>query len=225
MNPALEPGRAEFSALVRSVHPQITPSQQRSGWHSLKRRALLRDQRVRRFYWLSFSFALAGAALALGIYIGRVNQSEPMSYVMGGGQIIEDGQLRTGNGFDSMLRFSDGSTVRLGPKTRGRLVSVSSNGARVRIADGEAEVSVAARAGSNWEIDAGPYAIFVHGTALFVHWSEPEQTLEVRAHAGTVEVDGPLANDGIVLRGGQLLTIRRAQGEIVVRDAASENPR
>jgi TolA-binding protein len=45
--------------------------------------------------------------------------------------------------------------------------------------------------------------------------------LELGVHSGLVSVEGPLANDGVMLRGGQLLRIRRGEGEVVVREASS----
>lgn len=212
----------DLSALLRAAHPRFSAAQQHSGWQELKRRALRREQSLRRFHWLSFSLATSGIALALGIWIGRNGTSEPMSYVMGGGQVVEDGQLRAGNDLDSLLRFSDGSSFRLGAKTRGRLVSVTANGARVRLADGAADISVTQHETSSWELDAGPYALFLHGATASARWDEAEQLLEVRVRGGSIDIEGPLANDGIVLHSGQLLTIRRAAGEIVVRDARRE---
>jgi hypothetical protein len=218
---ARQPLSHEFSELVHSAHPEMSTAQTLAGWHALRRRSLARERTFRRLRLAVAAATLAGAALAVGVFLGRSLASTPLRYSLSAGTLGEDGQFRfdaSNPANQSALRFSDGAEVRLGSSVRGRLVSVTHDGARLRLADGEAEVKVPARRNSNWEFDAGPYGIFAQGAEFFVRFREREQILEVGLRSGTVRVEGPLANDGITLHGGQQLTIRKPEGEVVVRD-------
>lgn len=219
MSPASQP-RHPLVALVQSSHQEMTPAQKQAGFRALKRRLLLREQMSRRVRLMLAGSVLVGAALAVGVWLGRSIAERPLGYSLSGGQIADDGQIHVDTLGSSALNFSDGSNVTLRSASHGRLVSVTHAGARLRIADGEADVRVVRDPSSNWEIDAGPYAIFARETAFSVRWREAEQVLELGVHSGLVSVEGPLANDGVMLRGGQLLSIRRSEGEVVVREAA-----
>jgi hypothetical protein len=199
----------------------MSMAQKLSGWHGLHRRAVGRERTLRRVRLAAAAAVLAISASAAGIMVGRSLASSPLQYSLSAGQIAEDGQLRVEASRKSVLRFSDGSLVRFGSALHGRLVSVTHDGARLRLADGEAEVSVLSRPNSNWEFNAGPFAIFVHAASFSLCFREREQLLEVRLRSGSVSVEGPLANDGITLHAGQQLTIRKAEGEIVVRDVGT----
>jgi hypothetical protein len=59
--------------------------------------------------------------------------------------------------------------------------------------------------------------------AFVARLSQHEELLDVRVFSGSLELDGPLASDGLTLRGGQVLTIRRSDGAIIVRDAKSDD--
>jgi ferric-dicitrate binding protein FerR (iron transport regulator) len=209
---ASQPTTDEFAVLVRDARPEMTIAQRLHGWHALHRRALIRERRLRTLQLL---------ALIVGMEVGQSRALQPLGYSIRGSQIAEDGQFRVDASNPSLLRFSDGSTVRLNGGTHGRLMTVTHDGARVRLSDGEADVTVSQRPNSGWELDAGPYTIIAHGAVFWVRWRERDQLLELRMRSGVLGVEGPLANDGVTLREGQLLTIRRAEGEIVVRDSAA----
>jgi hypothetical protein len=197
----------------------MSMAQKLAGWHALRRRALSRERKLRRVRLLLVASVLVTTALGVGVALGRSLASAPLRYSLTGGQIAEDGQLRVDASGSSVLSFSDGSQVRLSSALHGRLVSVTHDGARLRLSDGEADVAVVSRPSSNWELNAGPYAVFVKAADFSVRFRESEQLLEVRLRSGTLSVEGPLANDGITLHAGQQLTIRKPEGEIVVRDA------
>ena len=55
------------------------------------------------------------------------------------------------------LRFEDGTVIKLGNETRGRLGKVDGHGAEVAIENGSAHVSVVHKPKARWLIDAGPY--------------------------------------------------------------------
>src|SRR6185312_5828584 len=80
------------------------------------------------------------------------------------------------------------------------------HGARVLLETGTASFSIAHRPGARWSVEAGPYAVAVHGTTFDVTWSAETQTLAVHLHTGEVAVTGPLAPQGVHLHAGQVLT-------------------
>lgn len=220
MSSANQPRQQSLAALVQAAHQEMTPAQRHAGQRALRRRLVLREELARRSRLLLVGVSIAAVALVVGVWLGRSIAERPLSYSLRGGQIAEDGQIHVEASGSATLSFSEGSNVTLRAATHGRLVSVTHAGARLRIADGEADVNVVREPASNWEIDAGPYAIFARETAFAVRWSEDEQVLELGVHSGLVSVEGPLANDGVMLRGGQLLRIRRGEGEVVVREAS-----
>lgn len=219
MSAVQRPLSYELAELVHSAHPEMSMAQKLAGWHALRRRALGRERGLRRVRLLLVGGVLVATALAVGIALGRSLASAPLQYSLTAGQIGDDGQLRVDGTGSSLLRFSDGSQVLLSSSLHGRLVSVTHDGARLRINDGEADATVLSRPSSNWEFNAGPYALFVKAADFWVRFREREQLLEVRLRSGTLSVEGPLANDGITLHSGQQLTIRKPEGEIVVRDS------
>lgn len=218
MSAARRPLSHEFSELVHSAHPEMSVAQTLSGWHALRHRSLARERTLRRVRLAVAAIVLASAAMAVGVFLGRSLASAPLRYTLIAGQIGEDGLLRPDASNQTVLRFSDGAEVRLKSSAHGRLVSVTHDGARLRFVDGEAEVQVPARPNANWEFDAGPYGIFVRGGEFSLRFREREQILEVGVRSGTLSIEGPLASDGITLHAGQQLTIRKPEGEVVVRD-------
>lgn len=224
MNQASRPRSHEFAGLVRSAHQEMSTAQKLAGWHALRRRTLGHERRLRLRRLAAAASLLVALTLAAGIAIGRSLASSPLKYSISAGEVGEGGQLRV-DAAGGVLHFSDGSEVRLGAALHGRLVSVTHDGARLRLSDGEAEVSVVSRPNANWELAAGPYSVAVRGAHFEVAWREREQTLRLSLRSGTVSVEGPLATDGITLYAGQVLTIRKPEGEIVVRDiGAPERP-
>jgi hypothetical protein len=114
--------------------------------------------------------------------------------------------------------FSDGSHVVLGAEAAAQVAELSPHGARVRLARGHAEVSIARRKLAAWQFQAGPYTVRVTGTAFKLSWSEERQEIEVGMHHGSVVVTGPLAPDGVVLRGGQHLVACDRTRRLLVED-------
>lgn len=220
MTAASEPRPFEFAGLVRSAHPEMSAAQRLAGWHGLRRRAHAAERRSRAVRLLASALLIGAVGLGVGIGVGRSLASRPLGYVLSGGQLGEDGQLRVEASGTSALRFADGSQVRLAAGTRGRLVSVNHAGARLRLVDGEADASLLGGTNSSWEFDLGPYVLLAREAECAVVWREREQSLELRVRSGKVSVEGPLANDGITVHAGQLLSIRKPEGEIVVRSAA-----
>jgi FecR protein len=106
---------------------------------------------------------------------------------------------------DSLLAFSDGSSVKMAARTRGRVVEVSNHGASVALDAGKVSVDIVPRPHARWIFEAGPFRINVHGTAFTVAWNPGEAVFEVRLLRGAVSVASPLAGPEIQMGAGQTL--------------------
>ena len=123
------------------------------------------------------------------------------------------------------LHFGDGTVIRLGTETRGRLAEVDGHGAHVAIDNGSAHVSVVHKPQARWLIDAGPYRITVHGTVFSASWDEAQQRLDVKMERGLVSVAGPVTNGPIAVRAGQALTVKLKRSQVLLRDLGSRRGR
>lgn len=172
---------------------------------------------ARSTWWLAAA-AMIGL-IALGIGIGWPRPS--LSYLVNGAQVAEGGYVRApAGGEGATIRFSEGTEVALAGGGRGRIAEVSASGARVVLESGRATLRVQHLPAAQWSVEAGPYVIVVTGTTFDVQWAPAEEVLEVRLHAGSVTVRGPLAPTGIPLHAGQQLVARTAQGELRITDTA-----
>jgi hypothetical protein len=116
------------------------------------------------------------------------------------------------------LRFEDGTVIKLGNETRGRLGKIDGHGAEVAIENGSAHVSVVHKPKARWLINAGPYVITVHGTVFSASWDESQQRLDVKMERGLVSVSGPVTNGPISVRAGQSLTVKLKRSQVLLRD-------
>ena len=106
---------------------------------------------------------------------------------------------------DSLLAFSDGSTVKMAARTRGRIVEVNHRGATVALDNGKVSVDIVPRPHAHWSFEAGPFRINVHGTAFTVAWNPTDAVFEVRLLRGAISVASPLAVPEIEMHAGQSL--------------------
>lgn len=180
--------------------------------------------RVGERRWFSWRLAAMGAAAVLllaGALLGpRLVRRTPLTFTLDQGEIQAGGYFRAGAGLRPSLAFSDGSRIDLRAGARGRVAAVDAYGARVLLDEGEARVRVVPRPGARWQFDAGPFAVHVHGTEFALAWRGDDGRLDLRLHAGTISVNGPLFDQAMVLRPGQWLTVRLAANEMLVRDFA-----
>lgn len=157
-----------------------------------------------RLWWIPAAVA-AGMLLSLGTY--QALRPGPLTYVVEGGLVGEGGYVRAPAAAETGVRFSDGTEVKLGRTSRGRVAWTSRRGARVMLDQGRARVKVVPRRGGQWVFDAGPCLVQVTGTRFDMRWSAGEQRLEVLLYDGSLTVQGPPAPRGIVMRQGQRLVM------------------
>jgi hypothetical protein len=160
------------------------------------------------------------SALALVVMTKRATEPRPLGYVVENGR-LEPGQTLVGEGaLEPLVRFSDGTELRLGRGTRARLRSVTSRGAALSVERGELSADVVHRSSSEWQFNAGSIVVRVTGTAFRLDFQPEDDRFDLRLEQGTVTVTAPVANDPIPLRAGQWLTIRARTHEVFIRDLA-----
>ena len=218
----LSPKAAELAQLARKTLGQMSGAQQARGLdavrgHGARRRA----ERRRRL--LALGGATAAMTAAAFLLAPRVLQRmhegpPPLALEVESGAIGAAGAIVPRDDGPAALHFEDGTVIRLGSETRGRLASVDGHGAHVAIENGSAHVSVVHKPKARWLIDAGPYQITVHGTVFSAAWDEGQQRLDVKMERGLVSVSGPVTNGPIAVRAGQALTVKLKRSQVMLRD-------
>ncbi|MEO5767942.1 MAG: hypothetical protein ABIS92_06290 [Polyangia bacterium] len=190
------------------------------------RRVSARLERRGRGRALTLGLSLLGTgAVAVAVLsfmrMGSVGDpgTRAISYSIEGGEIGDGGYIRSSGPAGSLLRFDEGTEVRLMAGARGRLSSVDHHGARFAIEEGEAEVKVIPRRDAQWLVDAGPFLITVRGTVFTAAWNGATEQLDLHMKKGLVSVTGPLANGTMAVRAGQHLSVNIKQHEVLLREA------
>jgi transmembrane sensor len=89
------------------------------------------------------------------------------------------------------IRFSEGSSIVLERGGRLRVLALQSNGARVLVEKGAADVAIAHRHGpGRWRFEAGPVSVDVTGTRFRVDWSPDQHSFGIELKEGSVIVGG-----------------------------------
>jgi hypothetical protein len=180
--------------------------------------ALREPARSSRLRWTA-GLALA-AALAILVVV-LVWPRAPLRYSIEGARTAESGYVSAPSQSPAVVRFSDGSVATLGAGSGARIIDVTPKGARILLEDGSADVEISPRDGARWSIEAGPYVVLVTGTRFEVLWRSGPQRLEVRLLEGNVVVRGPLLEDGVSVRAGQVLVADARNSHVHLEETAS----
>lgn len=183
----------------------------------------LRDARRKQVRRRAGASLAVGTLAAAGLVAWTVGSwpAPALSYTIDGAAPSPGGIVQSTAGHEPQLAFSDGTNVRVLPRTRARVVEVGRRGARLMLEDGRAHVQVAHRPGADWQVQAGAYVIHVHGTAFFVEWSASQSRLDVQMESGVVSVDGPRPSDTLILRAGESLSVRPDGSRVVTAARAA----
>jgi TolA-binding protein len=209
-----------------SLSAPMTPVQRREGLQVVTAR--LAARRRRRGLALGVSFVGFATAAAAGLILvrsgkhllgprGGQGSSGAIAYRIEGGEIGDSGYIRSFDSNGSLLRFAEGTELRLMTGARGRLSSVDERGARLAIEEGEAEVKVTPRPGARWLVDAGPFLITVKGTVFTAAWDGATEQLDIRMKKGLISVSGPFADGVMAVRAGQHLAVNVRRREVLLR--------
>src|SRR5512140_3606151 len=111
-------------------------------WLSGARRG--RRKRMR----LLIGMAATAIAIAGGVAVFRLRDGLPardLSYRVDNVELPAGGYVLVPDSAESLLAFSDGSKVRMSPRTRGRVVELSARGARFALESGRVSVDIVQR--------------------------------------------------------------------------------
>lgn len=213
---------AELTRLARKNLGHMSDAQHGRGLEAV-RGFPARRRAERRRRWLTVGGATSAMAIAVFVVAPRVMQRmhpgpPPLALQVESGSIDPAGAIVARKDEAAALHFADGTVIRLGSETRGRLAEVDGHGAHVAIESGSAHVSVVHKPQARWLIDAGPYRITVHGTVFSASWNEAQQRLDVKMERGLVSVAGPVTNGPIAVRAGQALTVKLKRSQVLLRD-------
>jgi FecR protein len=217
----LSPGAAELTRLARKALGHMSGAQHARGLEAVRGHgARRRNERRRRLLAIGGATAAMTAAAFLFAprLLERIQAGPPLALQVESGAIDPAGAIVARGDEQAALRFGDGTIIRLGSETRGRLAAVDGHGAHVAIQNGSAHVSVVHKPRARWLIDAGPYQITVHGTVFSASWDESQQRLDVKMERGLVSVSGPVTNGPIAVRAGQALTVKLKRSQVLLRD-------
>jgi len=218
------PGRTDAEVIIgalshearRTAVEDAGPGPTPAVWHRLQAHRARRS----RPPWRGLLLAGAGmaAAVTLLVVARGVQLVRPVTYVVEDAA-EQDGYIRGASNGASQVRFSDGTHVDLAQGARVSVLSRGPRGARLRVEEGEARFDVVHLPRAAWSVEAGPYVVYVTGTAFDVSWSGASEVIEVRMRSGSVQVGGPLLPERVTLRAGQRLTAKLASGEMLIGDA------
>ncbi len=170
---------------------------------------------------------LAGVVVAglLGIWAQRHHadpRQENLTFTIDGAAASQGGYVSSARGAQPILSFSDGTRIQLEPRARGRVMDLKAHGARVTLEDGRADVHVAHRPGAQWQFEAGPFIMTVHGTDFSFGWNTHDARFDIQVRDGVVSVTGPSSDGDIVLRDTQSLSLSLNDGGDFTADATTK---
>jgi TolA-binding protein len=165
--------------------------------------------------WLLAAAAALGTAMFV---VGWLEYSAPITMHVG-----DDGRAQPVGAWVSApvarqlpLRFSDGTSIVLGPRSRARVVATNQKGAHVVVESGSAHIKVVPQPAADWQMHFGPFVVEVVGTEFAVHWNPDEDRFSIALATGRVKVSGCVLGEGRLLLPGDTLTAscRNARFEI-----------
>lgn len=172
----------------------ISQAQLDDGWERLERAAAPQPRRAprARSWRLGLVSAAACAALALSAWVFLAPRAPvPLRYEIEGTATSSGNRVSSVPGQSARLRFSDESSVALGPSTKLDVNAMGADGARIVLVDGTVDVYVKHRARTSWRFAAGPFEVEVKGTAFVLGFEAGSGRLRLHMASGLVEVLAP----------------------------------
>jgi TolA-binding protein len=145
---------------------------------------------IRRISFATVGVAAAAAAVVfwtrLPISFQIDSDAGPAAVAGNAGDLIEANAV-----VPTALRFSEGSSIVLEHSGQLRVLALASNGARVLVEKGSADVAIAHRHGpGKWRFEAGPVTVDVTGTRFRVDWNPDQRSFGIELKEGSVIVGG-----------------------------------
>lgn len=130
-----------------------------------------------------------------------------LSFAVDGAPGIQNNWISASVGRPVALSFSDGTRIDIEPGGRGRMVDLGAQGARLILETGRADLTIPAKAHSNWSTSIGPFEATMAASHFTVGWDPEEERLELMVTEGPVHVAGPVIGEGRTLETGQALVV------------------
>ncbi len=179
----------------------------------------------RRRRWALAASVVLGVVVAglLRLRAPETRSVAPISYRVDHRDPPVGGYVLAARQAETVLEFSDGSSVRMTPRARGRVVEASGDGARFALEEGTVSAEIRPRARARWLFEAGPFLVRVHGTSFELSWAPNDAVFVLRLLNGAVSVAGPLAASELELRSGQTLTVNLRDGTSTLSIAGDQS--
>ena len=146
---------------------------------------------ARKAFWIGGTCTALSLAAAFALTVTQ--KSSTLTFDIGN----EDRHGTLGNWVSTAehetlpLRFSDGTKILLEDKAEARVTELEVKGAHVVLERGKLTASVVHRQGTHWELQAGPFTVFVRGTRFNLRWSPESAAFALELNEGKVDVTGP----------------------------------
>ena len=207
--PPLDPTAQRVADFVSAEVGSVTATT--SSEKSFVRRLARYRQTQRNRRRVAVGVAAACVLVIVGLAGSRFREQAPttavLSYRVDNQEPPSGGYLLAPQTADSLLAFSDGSKVKMAARARGRVVEVSSRGARFALDAGQASVDIVPRPRAQWIFEAGPFRVNVHGTSFTIAWNPVDAVFDVRLASGAISVASPVAGPEIQMSAGQTLRV------------------
>jgi len=122
------------------------------------------------------------------------------------------------------LRFSDGTRIDIGPRSRARVVEIDAAGAHLLLESGRANLNVVKRSRAAWRLSVGPFMVRVTGTRFEVRWNPEQDEFQLDLEEGRVEVSGCVFGLGYRMSSGQAVDASCKRGRLHVSDRRRAQP-
>jgi TolA-binding protein len=215
---------ADVEALVTLAREQLgalSPQQRARGERAIRlAHRQSRESPKRRA--LGLAAAVTSLALAVVFYLRAEWLSRPLQYEIENAVVAAEQVVPAHGSASPVLRFSDGTEVRLGPNAAVKIRFVTEHGATLALDEGYLHADVFHSSASEWRFDAGPYVVVVTGTSFAITWDSRRDRFDLKLERGSVTVRSPTSNRPIPVRAGQWLTIHSRSNELSIRDLTAE---
>ncbi len=173
---------------------------------SRPRASLLRPS-VKKAIWIGGTCTALGLAASFAILAMPKNSN--LSFAAGSDERRGTlGKWASASEHEALpLTFSDGTQILLQESAQARVTELQARGAHVVLERGKLAASVVHQKDTRWEMQAGPFTVFVRGTRFNIRWSPESSAFALDLAEGNVDVTGPGLPGHRSLSAGQSLRV------------------
>lgn len=185
--------------------------------HSVRNRlrvaAYAPHKRASVLAYSTFTAGLVAVALALVVFYKNGSQ-RPLSVTLESQEPHLVGRWVETQDETKQLRFSDGTSLGLGPETAVNVRETTQTGGTIVLGQGRARAQIVHVKDARWTFMAGPFSVRVTGTEFDLGWDPASETLELALHQGSVELTGPTLAQPRKVRKGEFVRLRLQKDEV-----------